>query len=89
MNASSLDDRHCPIPIYVYSGRTDNIVIRQSAQSAFPYAEVLPGDHFSILVPDSPGSLTVPTLKRHILNAITDAKVTIPTAPVSGTAGRR
>ena len=85
VNASTLDDRHCPIPIYVYSGRTDNIVIRQSAQSAFPYAEVLPGDHFSILVPDSPGSLTVPTLKRYILNAITDANVTIPTAPVSGT----
>jgi tetratricopeptide (TPR) repeat protein/pimeloyl-ACP methyl ester carboxylesterase len=86
VNASTLDDRHCPIPVYVYSGRTDNIVVRQSAQSAFPYAEVLPGDHFSILVPDSPGSLTLPTLRRHILNAITDAtSITIPTAPVSGT----
>ena len=73
VHASAVDDRQCPIPFYVYSGRTDNVVPRQSAQSAFPFAEVLPGDHFSILDPGSPGSLTLPTLKRHILKAAADA----------------
>ena len=67
VNAAVLDDRHCPIPVYAYSGRTDNIVLRRSAQSAFPNAEVLPGDHFTILDPGTAGCLTVQTLKRHIL----------------------
>jgi pimeloyl-ACP methyl ester carboxylesterase len=72
VHARAQDDRQCPIPFYVYSGRTDNVVLRQSAQSAFPFAEVLPGDHFTILDPGSPGSLTLPTIKRHILNAIAE-----------------
>ena len=71
VNATTIDDRNCPIPVYVYSGRTDNIVRRESAQSVFPNAEVLPGDHFSILDPDTPGHLTVPILKRHLLNTLT------------------
>jgi pimeloyl-ACP methyl ester carboxylesterase len=69
VNASSVDERQCPIPFHVYSGRTDNVVLRQSAQAVFPAVGVLPGDHFSILDPDSPGSLTVDTIKRHVLEA--------------------
>ena len=46
-----IDDFSCPIAIHVYSGRSDNVVLRQSAQSVFPNAETLPGDHFSILDP--------------------------------------
>lgn len=71
VHATGLDDRQCPIPVYAYSGRTDNIVTRGSAQSAFPTAEVLPGDHFTILDPDRPGNITMLTLKRHLLEAIT------------------
>lgn len=71
VNATSIDDRHCPIPVYVYSGRTNNVVRRESAQSVFPNAEVLPGDHFSILNPDAPGHLTAPILKRRLLDALT------------------
>jgi pimeloyl-ACP methyl ester carboxylesterase len=70
VNSTAIDERHCPIPIYVYSGRTDNIVRRESAQSVFPNAEVLPGDHFSILDPDSKGNLTAPTLKLHFLDTL-------------------
>ncbi len=70
VNATAVDDRHCPIPFWVYSGRTDNIVRRGSAHSVFPHAEVLPGDHFSILDPDVPGHLTVPTLKRHLISTL-------------------
>jgi pimeloyl-ACP methyl ester carboxylesterase len=64
--ATQPDDYHCRIPVYAYSGRTDNIVLRQSAQSVFPNAGVLPGDHFSILDPDARGSLTLDTIRRHI-----------------------
>jgi hypothetical protein len=70
VNARSVDERQCRIPFHAYSGRTDNIVRRQSALTVFPDAEVLPGNHFSILDPESPGSLTVETIKRHILDAV-------------------
>jgi hypothetical protein len=63
INATVLDERHCPIPFYVYSGASDNVVRRESAQSVFPNTGVLPGDHFTILDPDDPGSLTLPVLK--------------------------
>jgi pimeloyl-ACP methyl ester carboxylesterase len=67
VNATTVNERNCPIPVYVYSGRTDNIVRRESAQSVFPNAEVLPGDHFSILEPDTPDHLTEVTLKSRLL----------------------
>ena len=71
MNATTVDDRYCPIPVYVYSGRTDNVVLRETAQSVFPNAEVLPGNHFSILDPDAPGNLTFAELKRRLLETFT------------------
>lgn len=73
VNARDVDDRNCPIPVHVYSGRTDRVVLRQSAQSVFPAAQVLPGDHASILDPAAPGSLTFSTLRRHILEAASTA----------------
>jgi pimeloyl-ACP methyl ester carboxylesterase len=66
INADTVDDRHCPIPFYVYSGDSDNVVRRTSAQSNFPHVGVLPGNHFSILDPAAPGSLTFEVLKRHL-----------------------
>lgn len=71
VNAVTTDDRNCRIPLYVYSGRTDNIVRRESAQSVFPNAEVLPGDHFSILDPDAPGHLTAQVVKHHLAASLT------------------
>jgi pimeloyl-ACP methyl ester carboxylesterase len=71
VNAHGANERECRIPTWVYAGRTDNVVTRASAQSAFPNAGSLPGDHFSILDPDKPGDLTFPALKRHILDALT------------------
>ena len=83
INATTVDGRHCPIPVYVYSGRTDNVVLRETAQSVFPNAEVLPGDHFSILDPDAPGNLTFAELKRRLLETFTaaDNKTGLATAP--------
>jgi pimeloyl-ACP methyl ester carboxylesterase len=71
ISTTTVDDRHCPIPVYVYSGRTDNVVLRETAQSVFPNAEVLPGNHFSILDPDAPGNLTFAELKRRLLETFT------------------
>jgi Alpha/beta hydrolase family len=73
INAPRVDERYCPIPVYVYSGRTDNVVLRETAQSVFPNAGVLPGDHFSILDPDAPGHLTFDELKRLLLETFTTA----------------
>lgn len=64
--ATRVSDYKCPIPIYVYSGMSDGIVDRTSAQSYFRNAKVLPGDHSSILDPEAAGSLTFPILKRHL-----------------------
>jgi tetratricopeptide (TPR) repeat protein/pimeloyl-ACP methyl ester carboxylesterase len=66
--ADGVDDYRCHIPIYVYAGRTDNIVKRETAQSIFPYAESLPGNHSSILDPDVPGHLTFEVIKGHLLD---------------------
>lgn len=73
INATTEDTHHCPIPVYVYSGRTDNVVLRESAQSVFPNAEVLPGSHFSILDPDVPGHLTFAEIKRRLLSTFAPA----------------
>jgi len=78
VNASSVDDRHCPIPIYVYAGRTDRVVVRVSAQGGFSNAGTLPGDHFSILNSEMPDNLTVPTLKAHLAEAFDRRDATQP-----------
>ncbi|WP_433301576.1 esterase/lipase family protein [Actinoplanes sp. CA-030573] len=67
VHATAVSNRECPIPIHVYAGQTDKVVGRVTAQSSFPHAAVLPGDHFSILDPGSPNSLTAPTVKRHLV----------------------
>ena len=69
VHASAINERECPIPVYAYAGRTDRVVRRTSAQGSFPYAGALPGNHFSILDPSLPGSLTIATLKRHLMDA--------------------
>jgi pimeloyl-ACP methyl ester carboxylesterase len=71
VHASNVNDRECPIRIHAYAGRTDRVVSRVPAQSSFPNAATLPGDHFSIIDPDASGSLTVATLKQHLLEALT------------------
>jgi hypothetical protein len=81
VNAAESDDRQYRIPFHVYSGRTDNVVSRRSAQSVFPTAETLPGNHFTILDPASEGSLTVSTLKRHIVDAVVPHDSDMATGP--------
>ena len=67
VNATGVDDHQCRIPFHVYAGDSDKIVTAASAQGAFPGASALPGNHFSILDPSSPGNRTAETIKHHLL----------------------
>lgn len=52
--AAAPDQRACPIRFFVCAGESDGIVPVRSARSIFPGAEIVPGDHHSILKPDGP-----------------------------------
>jgi pimeloyl-ACP methyl ester carboxylesterase len=67
VRADCVDDHHCRIPFHVYAGDSDTIVRPASAQSAFPGASTLAGDHSSILDPGAPGNRTAEIVKHHIL----------------------
>lgn len=57
----------CPIAITAYAGDADNIVKPASARSVFRDVGVLPGDHFTIVRPDSPEHRSYTALKRLLL----------------------
>ncbi|MFI8876915.1 esterase/lipase family protein [Streptomyces sp. NPDC055243] len=63
----------CPIPVRVYAGEEDGVVTSVSARSVFPQADVLPGDHFTIVRPDSTAHRSFSTLRRDLLDARHDA----------------
>ncbi|MFD6323433.1 alpha/beta fold hydrolase [Streptomyces sp. NPDC058442] len=67
VHASEVTERTCPIPFSVYAGESDNIVPAASAQSDYPDAAALPGDHSSIARPTSRRHRTYTTLRRLIL----------------------
>ncbi|MFF4835183.1 hypothetical protein [Streptomyces sp. NPDC001315] len=57
----------CPIAITAYAGDADNIVKPASARSVFRDVGVLPGDHFTIVRPDSLEHRSYTALKRLLL----------------------
>src|SRR5262249_15234637 len=57
----------CPIPVWAFAGESDNIVSPASSKSVFPRTGVLPGDHFSIIRPDSIRHRSYMALKKHVL----------------------
>ncbi|MCT9105406.1 hypothetical protein N4G69_07150 [Streptomyces mirabilis] len=58
----------CPIPFAVYGGMEDNIVSPASSIGAFhDAAAFLPGDHFTIVKPDSHRHSSYTAMKRHLL----------------------
>ncbi|KUL23732.1 esterase/lipase family protein [Streptomyces regalis] len=78
VHATELTPSSCPIPIAVYAGESDDIVRRPSAQSTFPDAGVIPGDHFTIVMPDSPAHRSYTTLKHRLLGFNHAADLTQP-----------
>ncbi|MDG4799928.1 hypothetical protein [Micromonospora sp. WMMD980] len=53
VHATAVTAATCPIPIVAYAGERDGVVTPGSARSVLPDVGVLPGDHFSIIKPDS------------------------------------
>ncbi|MGW2520012.1 esterase/lipase family protein [Streptomyces sp. NPDC001617] len=78
VHATVLAPSSCPIPIAAYAGESDKIVTRASAQSIFPDAGVLPGDHFTIVQPDSASHRSYTTLKHRLLSFHSAAPVSEP-----------
>jgi hypothetical protein len=64
------------IPIFAYAGEADNVVLPASARSVFPHAGVIPGDHFSIIRPDSVSHRSFTTLKHHVLAVLRPERAT-------------
>ena len=56
-----------PIPVIAYAGDSDNIVLPASAKGAFPDTGVIPGDHFSIIQPDSMRHTSYLVFKKNLL----------------------
>ncbi|MFC7261477.1 hypothetical protein [Streptomyces lutosisoli] len=56
----------CRLPIAVYAGAEDRVVLPASARSVFPIARDLPGDHFTIVRPDSYQHPSYGALKAHL-----------------------
>ncbi|MEV3950110.1 alpha/beta fold hydrolase [Streptomyces halstedii] len=67
INAAGVTSRTCPIAFSVFAGESDKIVPRASAQSVFPDAAALPGNHSTIARPDSCTHRTYTSLRRLIL----------------------
>ncbi|MEO3748225.1 alpha/beta fold hydrolase [Plantactinospora sp. B5E13] len=67
VNTDRTDDHRCRIPFHVYAGDSDRIVVAASAQSAFPGASTLAGNHASILDPSAPGNTTADVVRYHLL----------------------
>lgn len=71
VHATAVSDRTCPIDINVYAGESDRVVLAASAQSVFPNAAAIPGDHSTILKTKSAEHRTFTTLRRLILTTPT------------------
>ncbi|MBA6439777.1 esterase/lipase family protein [Streptomyces sp. GMR22] len=69
VNAAQISGHSCRIPIQAYAGETDKIVTPSSARSVFADAAVLPGDHFTIVRPDSRQHRSYTALKRQLTMA--------------------
>jgi TPR repeat protein/pimeloyl-ACP methyl ester carboxylesterase len=66
VHASSISSDQCPVDVRAYAGEEDNVVTPASALGVFPNTGVLPGDHFSIIQPDSTDHRAYQVLKANI-----------------------
>jgi len=56
--------------MHVYAGEQDNVVTPTSAKGVFPDTGVLPGDHFTIIQPDSIRHRAYLALKGILIGAV-------------------
>lgn len=89
VHATEVTADQCPIRITSYFGEDDPLVTPAAARSVFPETEVLPGDHFTIIQPDSPTHPSYTALKARLLDALdheaesSDDRPVDPTPPTS------
>lgn len=69
VNADTVTDYTCPIPVTAVVGGEDNIVPRIEATGWFPTTETVAADHFSILKPASHSAMQYQILKAALLQA--------------------
>ncbi|MEV7170452.1 alpha/beta fold hydrolase [Streptomyces sp. NPDC093224] len=69
VHAGQITASSCPIPFRVYVGDSDNIVPAESARGVFPQSDIstLPGDHSSLIRPDTAAHRSFTTLRRDLL----------------------
>lgn len=73
VHAQRIASDQCPVLVHAYAGERDNIVKPASAKGVFPDTGVLPGDHFSIIQPDSTVHRSYLALKKDIIEAISSS----------------
>jgi hypothetical protein len=78
VNSDRVHDHGCQIPVHVYAGDSDRVVVAASAQAAFPGASTLAGDHASILDPTAPGNTTADVVRHHLLTDVTSWRAASP-----------
>jgi pimeloyl-ACP methyl ester carboxylesterase len=71
VHAQRTSSDQCGVPVHVYAGEQDNVVTPTSAKGVFPDTGVLPGDHFTIIQPDSTRHRAYLALKGILLGALT------------------
>ncbi len=68
VHAKETTDQTCPIPLRLYAGASDNIVLPPSALGVYPRrcTGVIAGDHATIIRPDSPDHESYQVLKANL-----------------------
>jgi Alpha/beta hydrolase family len=70
VHAKSVSSNECPITVLALAGEEDNVVTPASARSVFPDTGVLPGDHSSVIQPDSVEDLAYKVLKERLVATV-------------------
>lgn len=83
VNADRVSQTECRIPIVAYAGDQDNVVQAQSATFVFPVSGTIPGDHFTVIQPDSDQHRSYTTLRVNLLAALRDTDASEAVGPAS------
>ncbi len=80
VNAGENGNWQWRLPVYSYGAASDRVVRARVARGNFTDGAVLPGDHFSVVRPDSRGHESYRVLRKHLLEAA--RALPLPAAPV-------
>lgn len=69
VHAKKVTSQSCPIPLRLYAGESDKIVLPQSALGVYPHrcTGVVAGDHTTIVRPDSPDHESYQVLRTNLV----------------------